>query len=122
MDLQIVSGEPRVQDIRLAESLEFARPAKIRELIERNIEELRRYGEVIPVAGKTLPQGGRPSTEYYLNEEQALLICMKSDAPQPEGDFALIDCRSRRSRGAAVVTRASKQLPTECMFYFGGPE
>lgn len=82
MDLQIVSGEPRVQDLRLAESLEFERPRAIRQLIERNLVELERYGGLPRHVANPGPEGGRPSEEYYLNEEQALLICMKSEAPR----------------------------------------
>jgi hypothetical protein len=40
---------------------------------------LERYGTVCATMAQTLPQGGRPSIEYYLNEAQALIICMKSD-------------------------------------------
>ncbi len=54
----------------------------IRELIKRNVEELERYGGLPCHTANPSPQGGRPSEEYYLNEEQALLICMKSDAPR----------------------------------------
>ena len=73
-------GEPRALDIDIAERLRFDRPRKIRDLIERNLVELQRYG-VCPAVGQTSgAQGGRPSTSYYLNEPQALLICIRSDA------------------------------------------
>lgn len=92
MDLQIVSGEPRIQDIRLAEALEFKVPRQIRELIKRNIVELERYGPL--ACGTTMVEIGsgakRETAEYYLNEAQALLICMKSDAPRAEDGRAEI--------------------------------
>jgi hypothetical protein len=72
--------EPRVLDVRLAERLEFSRPRDVRQLIERNQGELGRYGTLRCDVAKST--GGRPPTEYYLNEAQALLICMRSDAPR----------------------------------------
>ena len=61
-------------------------PRVIRELIERNKSELERYG-VLPchTANSADALGrGRPGVEYWLNEDQALLICMRSDAPVAE--------------------------------------
>lgn len=53
-------------------------PRNIRkDLIKPNMEELLGFGdlgETTPNAGKV----GRPSKVYYLNEEQALLICLLS--------------------------------------------
>lgn len=82
-DLRTVNSEPRIQDLRLAERLEFERPRKIRELIERNREELERYG-ALPCHRATPSGGGPTASEYWLNEAQALLLCMKSDAPRAE--------------------------------------
>jgi len=71
--------EPRILDLRIAERLGYERPADIRELIERNRAELETYGEVFRTARKTpSAKGGRPSSEYHLNEGQILLICMFS--------------------------------------------
>lgn len=81
-DLNESSGEPRVLDIRLAEALGFDKPRNIRDLIQRNENELAAYSEVYRTARQTSEQGGRPGTEYWLTEEQALLICMRSDAPR----------------------------------------
>jgi hypothetical protein len=80
-DLQIIENdnEPRVLDVRLAERLEFKRLADIRELIERNRAELERYG-IIRMVRIIHVGAGRPGFEYWLNEAQALVICMKSDA------------------------------------------
>lgn len=77
-DLQFISDEPRILDLRIAERLGFERAADIRELIERNTDELSSYGEVFRVQGKTGPKGGRPGMEYHLNEPQTLLLCMFS--------------------------------------------
>jgi hypothetical protein len=83
-DLLRVGDDARVLDIRLAEALEFERPRAIRQLIERNDVELEIHGPLPRhVAMVDRPQGGgRASTEYWLNEAQAILICMRSDAPR----------------------------------------
>ncbi|PKR57466.1 hypothetical protein [Thalassospira lohafexi] len=70
--------KPRICVRRLGERLGFDRPRKIRDLVERNIEELKTYGST-PHRGAmiTIGKGGqREVQEYWLNEEQALLICM----------------------------------------------
>lgn len=84
-DIQILDTEPRIFDLRLGVGLGFADVHKIRDLIKRNIAELRQHGEVsatvaeIKTPSETNAKGaGRPSTAYYLNEAQALLIAMFS--------------------------------------------
>lgn len=39
-----VDGEPRARDIEIAERLGYARPRKIRELIEANLSEIEAFG------------------------------------------------------------------------------
>jgi len=74
-----VNGEPRIRDLDLAERLGFDRPAKIRELIKRNAEKLKKFS-VLPAVGKTSGEsGGRPTEEYYLDQKQAIWLCMKSE-------------------------------------------
>ncbi|MEL4069938.1 hypothetical protein WKW50_07295 [Ochrobactrum sp. GPK 3] len=68
-----IDGEPRINDLRLGEGLGFARPRVIRELVTRNKEELNTYGSLAVRHGKSR---GQLFTEYFLNEGQALLICM----------------------------------------------
>lgn len=77
-DLSMVADEPRVQDLRLAERLGFKRPRVVRELIERNLEELEMHGSSAVRHGA---YRGRPTTEYWLNEAQALLVCMFARTP-----------------------------------------
>jgi hypothetical protein len=43
-----------------------------------NFSELAMFGVVVPRTITSGPRGGRPGTAYYLNEEQALLICLLS--------------------------------------------
>lgn len=77
-DLKLLDDTPRVHDLRLAEALGFGQPYDIRPLIKRNGEELSKHGEVFGTVPKTSPNGGRPTTEYWLNEPQSILICMFS--------------------------------------------
>jgi hypothetical protein len=98
-DIDALPAEPRIRDVVVAERLGFERPRKIRELIERNREELESYGPLAPRRGAKLPSdgevsrhggakplegssGGRPEEGCLLNEEQALLVCMFSRTPQ----------------------------------------
>lgn len=130
-----IDGEPRVRDLDLAERLGFERPRKIRELIERNRAEIEAMG-VCPAVGQTHgPKGGRPAKEFYLNEEQALLVAVLSNAPQAptvrtmlirtfvayrRGQFGVFDERGldllRRTDGIVrmlshKVTEIEKALP-----------
>jgi hypothetical protein len=93
-DLHAMNGEPRVLDFKLAEALEFDRPRVIRDLIKRNLDELRQHGEIISSIGTgddddddpKPPHGaavsprrrGPQGLDYWLNEAQAVLICMFS--------------------------------------------
>ena len=73
-----INGEPRVHDLHLAEQLGFADQYMIRKLIKRNEDKLLRFGIVSTV--ETIHKGaGRPTTEFYLNQRQAIFICMKSE-------------------------------------------
>ena len=73
-----INGEPRVHDLHLAERLGFDRPVKIRELIKRNEEKLKKFN-ILPTVGKIHEGAGRPTVEYYLDQKQAIFICMKSE-------------------------------------------
>lgn len=47
-------------------------------LIRPNLTELQRYGGLIETNSNPGKKGGRPAKVYYLNEGQALLVCMFS--------------------------------------------
>ncbi|MFG1260021.1 hypothetical protein V5F79_22095 [Xanthobacter flavus] len=81
-DLEVRDGEPKVEDIRLAKALGFANIHDIRTLIRRHMEALKAFGEVSVMQRKPGAKGGRPSTVFYLNEEQAIFITAKSDTPK----------------------------------------
>lgn len=73
-----IDGEPRVHDLNLAKKLGFADQYMIRKLIKRNEDKLLKFGILSMV--ETIHQGaGRPTAEFYLNQKQALFICMKSE-------------------------------------------
>lgn len=88
--LQHLGGEPRVRDLDLAERLGFDRPRDIRKLIERNMAEIEAMGICATVAQNHGGGRGRPSTEYHLNEEQALLVATLSSAPQAAAVRAML--------------------------------
>lgn len=70
--------EPRIHDERLGERLGLSRPRDIRKLIDRNRAELEGYG-LLRQRGAPIKSGkGRIQEvqEYWLNEGQAMLICM----------------------------------------------
>ena len=77
-DLRIISGEPRVKDLRLGQVLGFARQRKVRTVIVRHQRELESYGGLAPQVGASISGKGRTmdNLEFHLNEEQALLVCM----------------------------------------------
>jgi hypothetical protein len=101
-DLVIHNGEPRLLDLKVAEALEYAEPRAIRKLIQRNLDEFMRYGEVFATVANTSADDdnrasvarirdtvsqttrkvGRPGNEFYLNEAQSLLACSLSDTPK----------------------------------------
>lgn len=78
--LVVLDGEPRALDLDIAGRLGFAKPLMIRKLIERHALSLAQFGVISTVEKTSGRQGGRPATEYWLNEPQALFIASKSDA------------------------------------------
>ncbi len=79
----VLDGCFYVRDTALGEKLGYDRPRKIRDLINRHVDELAEYD--------TAPQVGAQYTKrivaqdetaaYYLNEDQALILIGHSDAP-----------------------------------------
>lgn len=70
---------PRVMDLRLAEELGFEQPRKIRDLIDRHADALRQLGPLPTTTEKPSHRGGRRGTAYWLNKQQALYLCTKSE-------------------------------------------
>ena len=77
-DLRIMEREPRVHDMRLGEILGFSKPINVRKVIRRNATELQSHAELKIQRGNSISGKGRVmgSDEFYLNEAQALLVCM----------------------------------------------
>lgn len=79
ISLTAIDGDPRARDIDLAEKLGFSRQRDIRKLIERHKPEIEKFGTCATVARVIK---GNPVTEYWLNEEQAILVSVLSEAPR----------------------------------------
>lgn len=77
-----VDGEPRVHDLVIAERLGFEQAYDIRKLIKRHNAKLLKFGVLATVAKTSGGLGGRPTAEFYLNQRQAIFICMKSETEQ----------------------------------------
>lgn len=71
--------EPRIRDIDLGMRLGYERPRKVRDLIKELPRDADfRPEEVCPRPGQT---GGRPATEFWLNEAEALFVATQSRTP-----------------------------------------
>lgn len=121
-DISIVANDPRILDLRLGDALAFSQPRDIRKLISRNQSELGTYGEICATVSQitpddeTNPKGaGRPGQEFWLNEPQALLICMFArTANAAEVRRALISAFlawRRRREGDATAPRRIDLAP-----------
>lgn len=79
-----VDAEPRIQDVLLADRLGYSRSRDIRQMIERNRDELQAYGNVA-VRCRAVETGNgsiKEVKEFYLNESQGLLVCMFAKTPR----------------------------------------
>lgn len=103
--LREVDGEPRVRDLDLAEKLGFDRPRDIRKLIERNIVEIERFGTCATVAHVVR---GNLTKEFHLNEEQALLVSVLSNAPNAAAVRAMLIRVFVAFRRGELETKAPK--------------
>jgi hypothetical protein len=74
-------SKPRIRDLHLASILGFSDLHKIRALIRRCLKDVSKF-EVIAIVAETSQVGGRPGTEYWLTEEQALLAMRASRSSQ----------------------------------------
>ena len=112
-DLQVIEDEPRIKDIVLGERLGLAQPLNIRNVIESNRDELCNFGTFHAVR-ETRKVGcvNRKVKTYYLNEAQALLLCMFSrTAKAAQVRKELIDVyMAYRTRGLAKVREHYRQI------------
>jgi hypothetical protein len=113
--LDVQDGEPRIRDVDLGEVLGYERPRVIRELIERNLDDLpgiqqrravRRY-EIRP--GVEHSQG---VAEYHLSEAEALFIAARSETPAGAAVLRrLIDVFLLARRGLLAEAQAAAGAP-----------
>lgn len=95
-----IDDEPRILDLTLATNLGMAAPRNIRGKIVANYNEISMHGMVCTETVQTTSKGGRPTVAYYLNEPQALLICMWSNTDKAVAvRKALIDVFMEYRRG-----------------------
>jgi hypothetical protein len=107
-DLDAVDGEPRIFDLVLADRLGFTRPRTIRQLIERSMAELESFGLI---AARCSAYRNRQFTEYWLNEPQALLVCLFSRTEKAaEVRRTVIAVFSAWRRGQLAPTRQPTDL------------
>lgn len=101
-------GDVRARDLDIAERLGFGRPRDIRKIIDRHAGELEAFGTCATVARVIKGRrGSTTSTEYWLNEEQALLVSILSEAPNaPAVRAMLIKVFVAWRRGALPPTAA----------------
>ncbi len=112
-DLQVIEDEPRIKDIVLGERLGLKNTRDFKNVIDRNIQELKEYGALS--SQTTTERVGcvnRKITSYYLNEAQALLLCMFSrTAKAAQVRKELIDVyMAYRTRGLAKVREHYRQV------------
>ncbi len=82
----VIDGQFYVRDTALGEKLGYGRDRKIRDLIDRHMDELSSYGTA-PQRGAQYVKGNGAegeSVEYYLNEDHALIIIGYSKAPNAQ--------------------------------------
>lgn len=79
LTLHSVQGELRILDTDLAKRLGFANPLDIRKLIRRHENKLKEFSILKVITKTSSEQGGRPAKEYYLTQNQAIFLCMKSE-------------------------------------------
>lgn len=109
--VESIGDDERVSHIVVAVALGMSRNMVMRQLVERNIVEFQRYGEVLHSKCKTLPQGGRPGKVYWLNEGQCLLAAIRSDAPRaPEVRYQIITAFMEYRR-RKLAQQAAQQAP-----------
>jgi hypothetical protein len=122
--IQRFEDQPRIRDIDLALALGYGRPTDIRELIGRNRAELEDYGIIRAIRINT-GERGRPATEYWLTEDQALCICLKAETEKADdvrklligvfraykrGELAPVEPNARATRLLEVNTQLVEQI------------
>lgn len=78
-NIEVIDNEPRIKDVVLGERLGLKKTRDVRVVIKSNMAELLAYGcAPLVTAHEKIGFVTRQTEAYYLNEPQALLICMFS--------------------------------------------
>lgn len=78
-NIEVIDNEPRIKDVVLGERLGLKKARDVRVVIKSNMAELLAYGcAPLLTAHEKIGFVTRQTEAYYLNEPQALLICMFS--------------------------------------------
>lgn len=77
-DLRIIEGRARLADLRLARALDI-KPIEIRKLLHRRRADLAGYGQIV---GAPAPGKRTADSEYWLSEQQSLVVCVLANCPQ----------------------------------------
>ncbi|RTL93853.1 hypothetical protein EJV44_15370 [Ancylobacter aquaticus] len=114
LTIATIDNEPRILDTDLAANLGMARPRDIRaNVISPNRAELEAFGVLRSMNAKsTDPLGrGRPTKSFYLNEEQALLVCLLSRTERAKAVRAEVIRVFTAYRRGDLVAASAPQLP-----------
>lgn len=108
LPIVVQNEEPRVLDTDLAERLGMSCPRDIRkDLIGANRAEFEARG-ILRETSANLGKRGRPAKVFYLNEQQALLICMFSRTEKvaaPGVRFNLVEATAGSWRTTGICLR-----------------
>lgn len=121
-----IEGEPRARDIEIAERLGYARPRAIRDLIKNNLAEIEAFGTAPRRTAPFASGNGavKETEEFWLNEEQALLLAALSKTENAAAVRAmLIRCFVAWRRGhlvPAVPAHSVADFEAEARKVIGG--
>lgn len=77
------TDEPRIRDVELGERLGFDRPRDVRKLVAR-VAKSPTFGAVEVCATVARTSGGRPGSEFWLTEAQALKVIAKCETEKAD--------------------------------------
>lgn len=118
-DLSVIEGDARVSCRRLSEALGFAKIGNLHHLIKQHREELEDFGGLFLNVQKKSSGRGRPTLSYYLNEHQAVAICLWAQtAKAREARRQIIDVFVAWRHGELGTATPVQSTPTQDVFKF----
>lgn len=83
--LQYHNGEPMIQDLELANRLEYERPRSIRDLVKRMLKDGKLNEiNICRTVRQTTGEVGRPSEEFWLSEFACLKVTTQSETAKAD--------------------------------------